>query len=285
MKRVPTFALAAVAFGWLGAAPSRARDGSAIDYDAAFTDSFPESAGAHRIVDWTLYTALVSGDVVAYATRVDPAVAKRLDEVKGKGYQTQQQEAGIKRDARLVAAFDGQRRRMKSMFVYADGGGVGVENNGCQHPLVYVRNEFRLVLGESSQSGDPLSHATIAPRCPRDLEAGFQITAGRSSRFKCWTTRYLTTCGWRLPDMPADLKGMVESAYPGSMKLRWRWRGLGGTVHTRYVDANSNRVGDRASIAVTVPLELALDFVDAGGHVVWTADATGVGARARGTTN
>lgn len=144
-----------------------------------------------------------------------------------------------------------------------------------------MENEFRLVLGESGDGADPLSHATIAPSCPSALVPGFQITAGRSSRFKCWRTEYLTRCGWTLPDMPAALKGVVESDYPASMVLRWRWRGLGDVVHTRYADANGNRVAVKDRVAVAVPNELSLQFVDATGNILWTAPAT-VAARKSG---
>ncbi len=134
--------------------------------------------------------------------------------------------------------------------------------------------EFRLVLGEGGDGADPLSHATIAPGCPSALYPGFQITAGRSSRFKCWPTEYVTRCGWALPDMPAALKGVVETDYPASMALRWRWRGLGDVVHTRYVDANGNRVASQDRVAVTVPGDLSLEFVALDGHVLWTAPGT-----------
>ena len=242
-----------------------------VDYELAFAEAFPASGSEHRITDWTLYTALVTGDLVTYGERVDPSVAKRADGAKGKPYQTQQVEMTIRGDARLVAAFNDQRRRIQRMVLYVDGDGFASEK--CRHVLTYVANEFRLVLGESGDAADPLSHATIAPSCPSALQPGFQVTAGRSSRFKCWQAEFVTRCGWALPDMPAALKGVVENDYPASLALRWRWRGLGDVVHTRYVDANGNRVAIQDRVAVTVPGELSLEFVDADGHVRWTASA------------
>jgi len=182
-------------------------------------------------------------------------------------------------DGRLVAAFNAQRQRIRSMILYADGSGFA--DDECRHPLVYVENEFRLVLGEGNDGGDRLSHATIAPSCPATLDRGFQITAGRSSRFKCWPTESVTKCGWALPDMPAALKSVIETDYPASMSLRWRWRGLGDVVHTRYVDAMGNRVAARDSVALTVPTELSLEFVNPSGRLLWTAPAAGVAGRSR----
>jgi hypothetical protein len=242
-----------------------------VDYELAFVEAFPVSGNEHRITNWTLYSALVTGDLVTYGEMVDPSIAKRADGAKGKPYQTQQVEMTIKGDARLVAAFNDQRRRIRAMVLYVDGDGFAGQK--CQHPLTYVENEFRLVLGESGDGADPLSHATIAPSCPSSLQPGFQITAARSSRFKCWPSEYVTRCGWALPDMPAALKGVVENDYPASLALRWRWRGLGDVVHTRYVDANGNRVTIQHGVAVTVPDELSLEFVGADGHVLWTASA------------
>jgi hypothetical protein len=66
---------------------------------------------------------------------------------------------------------------------------------------------------------------------------------------------------------------VVENDYPASLALRWRWRGLGDVVHTRYADANGNRVAIQHGVAVTVPDELSLEFVGADGHVLWTASA------------
>lgn len=242
-----------------------------VDYERAFAAAFPGSV-EHRIADWTLYAALVTGDIVTYGVKVDPSIAKRADDARGKPYQTQQVELTIKGDSRLVAAFNDQRRRIQTMVVYA--GGDGFAGDKCRHPLTYVENEFRLVLGESDDGADPLSHATIAPSCPSAFAPGFQITAGRSARFKCWRTEYATQCGWALPDMPRALKDVVENRYPASISLRWRWRGLADVVHTRYADANGNRVAIHDRVGVTVPGELGLEFVDAEGQILWTAPAT-----------
>jgi len=250
-----------------------------VDYDFAFARAFPGSGDAHRIADWTFYSALVAGDLVTYGGKVDPAIAARVDAAKGKPYQMQQVETSLKRDGRLVAAFNAQRQRIRSMIVYADGSGFA--DDKCRHPLVYVENEFRLVLGQGNSGGDRLSHATIAPGCPSTLDRGFQITAGRSSRFKCWPTESATQCGWALPDMPAALKSVIETDYPGAMTLRWRWRGLGDVVHTRYVDAMGNRVAAQASVALTVPAELSLEFVSPGGDLLWSAPAAAVAGRSR----
>ena len=100
----------------------------------------------------------------------------------------------------------------------------------------------------------------------------------------------MTQCGLALPDMPAALKGVIESEYPGSVALRWRWRGLGDVVRTRYLNANGNRVASGNSVALTVPGELSPEFVDASGHVLWTAPAApvthkSVGARASDSSN
>ena len=254
-----------------GAAPTPATSPTGTDYELAFARAFPAAEGEHRISDWALYTSLVAGDLVTYAKRIDPAIAKRADEAQGKPDQTLQVEVSVRGEPRLVAAFNDQRHRIQSMTVYVDGGGFA--DVKCQHELTYVAGEFRLVLGESGAGGDPLSHATIVPGCPFTLARGFQLTAGRSSRFKCWPTKFAIRCGLALPDMPAMLKAVIESQYPGSVALRWRWRGLGDVVRTRYVDANGNRVPAHDSVAVTVPSELSPEFVDAGGHVLWTAPA------------
>jgi hypothetical protein len=249
--------------------------GPAVDYEAVFAKSFPLSGDEHAITDWTLYQALVTGDVVTYALRVDPTIATEMDGIRGRAYQTQQLENRLKQDRRLIAAFDGQRKRLQSMVVATS----GADAKTCPRAVAYVENEFRLVLGESSEGGDPLSHATIAPSCPQTLDAGFQVTAGRSSRFTCWTGKESTLCGWRLPDMPVALKRVIESDYPTKMTLRWRWRGLGAAVRTRYVDAGGNRVGPRASATLTVPLALGVEFVDGGGRVLWSAPPSASGGR------
>jgi len=271
--------LSTIAGGSVAGTATPAASSKVVDYDLAFAQAFPGSGNAYRITDWTFYSALVAGDLVTYAGKVDPAIAARVDAAKGKPYLTQQVAMSLKRDARLVAAFKAQRHRMESMILYADGGGFADEK--CRHPLVYVENEFRLVLGENNDGGDRLSHATIAPSCPATLDRGFQITAGRSSRFKCWPTESVTKCGWALPDMPAALKSVIETDYPASMSLRWRWRGLGDVVHTRYVDAMGNRVAARDSVALTVPTELSLEFVNPSGRLLWTAPAAGVAGRSR----
>jgi len=250
-----------------------------VDYDASFSKSFPPSAGAatgsaggaHAIKDWPLYAALATGDVVAYAARLDPAVASEMEQSKGRLYQTQQLENRLKADRRLITAFEGQRQRLKSMVVTTQASGVATDS--CAHQLVYVSNEFRLVLGKSSEAGDPLSHATIAPSCPQRLEPGFQITGGRSSRFTCWATDYATLCGWRLPDMPVALKATIETTYPNQVTLQWRWRGLGAVVRTRYIDGSGNRVAANARASVTPPVDLGLDFVGENGQVLWSAPA------------
>jgi hypothetical protein len=264
--------LSIVAGGSVARAAAPVASPRSVDYDLAFAEAFPGAGSEHQITDWTLYAALIAGDLMTYAKRVDPAIAKRSADAQGKPYQTEQVEMSVKDDARLVAAFNDQRRRIRSMVLYADGAGFADEK--CGHLLTYVENEFRLVLGESDDGGDPLSHATIAPACPFTLARGFQITAGRSSRFKCWSTKFVTRCGLALPDMPAALKGVIESEYPASVALRWRWRGLGDVVHTRFMDANGNRVAAHDSVALTVPGELSPEFVDASGHVLWTAPSS-----------
>ena len=269
--------LATIAGGSVARAAPPAAKAEVVDYDLAFARAFPGSGNEHRVTDWTFYSALVAGDLVTYGEKVDPAIAKRVNDAKGKPYQTQQVKMSLKGDARLVAAFNAQRLRIRSMVLYADGGGFADEK--CRHAVVYVENEFRLVLGEGNDGGDRLSHATIAPGCPSTLDRGFQFTAGRSSRFKCWSTESVTQCGWALPDMPAALKSVIETDYPGSMTLRWRWRGLGDVVHTRYIDAMGNRVASHGSVALTVPAELSLEFVNPSGRLLWTAPATGAVAR------
>jgi hypothetical protein len=243
------------------------------DTETAFAKSFPEIAGAHRVTDWPLYTALVGNDLVAYAARLNPAIAEQVAKAAGKGYQTEELETRLKADKGLRASFDRHRLQVATMVVYADGGAAG--NEGCRHPLVYLEREFRLVLGQSPSGQDPLASATVAPRCLQGAERGFQITAGKSSRFKCWNGDHGTTCGWRLPDMPAALKQVIESEYPRSLKARWHWRGLGGVVRLRPLDGNGNKVAERDSVVLTVPAELALDFVDEAGRVRWSAVAAG----------
>ena len=182
----------------------------------------------------------------------------------------QQVVAGIKQDKRLRAAFDEQRRRIRSMVLYTDG---DADTSGaCRRSLTYVGSEFRLVLGARLRGADPLASATVAPSCGGD--ARFQITAGQSPRFRCWATVSDTTCGWRLPDMPDSLKQVIEDQYPASIKLRWHWRGLGGVSRIRSVDSNGSRVGEAEATDVTTPLELGLEFVDAQGRVLWTAPST-----------
>jgi len=239
-----------------------------VDYDAAFSKKFPLERDEHPITDWPLYEALVTGDVVGYAVRVDAALALEQDRIVGRAFQIQQFESRIKQDRELVAAFEGQRKRLKSMIVSTTGGG---DDKACPHAVVYVDNEFRVVIGQTSDRADPLWRATIAPGCAQTMDSGFRVTAGRSPRFTCWPTVYTTSCGWRLPDMPVALKRIIESDYPARMTLRWHWRGLGASVRGRSLDADGNRVALGAGATVTVPLALGLDFVDQGGHVLWNA--------------
>ena len=239
-----------------------------VDYDATFSKKFPLVRDEHAITDWALYEALVTGDVVGYAVRVDPALALERERITGRAYQTRQFENRIKQDHELVAAFEGQRERLKSMVVSTPGGG---EDKACPHAVVYVANEFRVVIGQTSDRADPLWRATIAPGCAQTMDAGFRVTAGRSPRFACWPAAYTTSCGWRLPDMPVALERVIENDYPAKMTLRWHWRGLGASVRGSSLDADGNRVARGAGATVTVPLALGLDFVDESGHVLWNA--------------
>jgi hypothetical protein len=242
------------------------------DYEGAFAKSFPLVAGAHAVGDWSLYAALVAGDLVSYASKIDPSVALRFQQNTGKGYQIRQLEEELKRDKQLRAAFEEHRRRISSMILFAQREGVG--GYVCRQSLVYMGNEFRLILGETLVGAEPLLSAVVAPGCSEVGETGLQITAGRSSRFKCWTVDRIMTCGWRLPDMPAELKQVIENEYPTSIKVRWRWRGLAGVARVRS-ELSGYRSSERESIALTLPINLALEFVDGGGQVRWTAPSTG----------
>jgi hypothetical protein len=249
-----------------------------VDYAAQFAAKFPALAsGEHRVADWALYSALVGNDVVQYAIHIDAGAAAHLEQLGGKQYQVEQWQAGLRSDPRLRAAFDEQRRQLTTMSLFVDSDGAA--NAGCPRPMVYVDKEFRLVLGESNQPGDALVMATVAPSCRQAPQSGFQLTAGRSVRFLCWSARYARTCGWRLSDMPDGLKRVIENDYPDAIKLRWRWRGTGKVVRVRYTDANGNRVSESASLPVTIPEALALDFVGASGKVLWTASDEGQRAR------
>ena len=243
-----------------------------VDFEAAFVAGFPAVAEEHHVADWKLYAALVDGDVVAYAARIDTAFARRLEDARGKGYQTQQVEAAIKHDPRLRAAFEEQRRRIRTMVLYSDGDGDA--SGACRRSVVYVGDEFRLVLGARVRGADPLASATVAPACGDAGDGHVQLTAGRSPRFRCWPSVDETRCGWRLPDMPDSLKSVIEDRYPSSIKLRWRWRGLGGVSRVRSVDADGNRVAEAQATEVTTPLELGWEFVDGEGRILWTAPST-----------
>jgi hypothetical protein len=256
----------------LAGEPSRPAGKSGV-YEAEFVRHFPFVSGAHHVSDWPLYTALVAGDIVGYAARIDPALTARFEQAAGKGYQMQRLSEDINQNQGLRTAFDDQRRRLTSMALYSDGTGTGIE--ACRFPLVYVGKEFRLVLGQISRGDQPIAHATVAPKCSAPLEAGFQLTAGRSSRFKCWPSEGVTLCGWRLPDMPLDLKEVIESAYPKTIKVRWSWRGLGAVTRARSLDYNGNLAPRSASVALTVPLDLGLEFIDGNGRIRWKADAAG----------
>jgi hypothetical protein len=251
------------------AADARVVSPAPVDYEAGFARSFPALADAHRIADWKLYAAFAAGDIVAYAARIDPEMGRRVDEAHGKAYQTQQLAAEIRNDKRTRDSFEQQRRRVQSLVLYADDAG-----DGCQRSLQYIANEFRLVFGGTRDGSDPLAGATIAPSCNAQADGGLQLTAGNSPRFRCWTSADAKTCGWRLPDMPAALKQVIESDYPTAIKLRWRWRGLGSGTHVRYADINGNRVSAHDSVVVTTPVDLRLEFVDAKGQVLWTAAAS-----------
>jgi hypothetical protein len=240
-------------------------------YEAEFSSRFPLVSGVHQVRDWDLYTALVSGDVVRYATKVDRQIAKSFEQMVGKGYQTEQLEEQIRQDKRLLAAFAEHRARIAAMTVTADG---ETTETGCRHPLVYLAKEFRLVLGENRSGEDPLVTSTVAPKCARVGDSAVQITAGRSARFKCWTVDEVTSCGWRLPDMPPDLKQVIETAYPESIKARWRWRGVGGVTRVRYPGVHGGSL-ENDRVALTVPVGLALEFIDGAGRVRWTADSEG----------
>jgi hypothetical protein len=245
---------------------------AAVDYQTRFADGFPDSG---RTLNWDLYKALVENDLPAWAAAIDPSVGKRFDAARGKTYQSQRLRAALQRDARLRTAFDQQRKRIATTFVYADVDGGPREP--CRRAMIYLGSEFRLVLGESAERGDPLAQATIAPGCPQTHEAGLQITAGRSPRYRCWSGATEMSCGWRLPDMPESLKRVVESEYPESIKLRWRWRGLDGNVRVRYLDLNGNRVSVRDAVAVAVPADLELQFIDRKGQLLWTARGAALG--------
>jgi hypothetical protein len=242
-------------------------------YEAEFVRHFPFVSGAHHVSDWPLYTALVAGDIVGYAARIDPALTPRFEQAEGKGYQMQRLSEDINQNQGLRTAFNDQRQRLASMALYSDGAGTGVE--ACRFPLVYLGKEFRLVLGQIPRGDQPIAHATVAPKCSAPLEAGFQLTAGHSSRFKCWPSEGETLCGWRLPDMPRALKEVIEGAYPKTIKVRWSWRGLGAVTRVRSLDYNGNRAPRSASVALTVPRDLGLEFIDADGRIRWRADAEG----------
>jgi hypothetical protein len=257
---VATFVAGFVAIGLAGpagatGAPTVAGGPVPIDYAAQFDKSFPAVAGQHKVVDWTLYAALVNGDLLGYAARVDPAIARRRDLANGKGAQLQELTAGVQRDKRLRSAFDEQRQRIATMVLYADGA-----PDGCRRPIVLIGSEFRLVLGGSGAKGEPLASAEVAPSCPPPFEQGAPLAVGYSPRFRCWAGVNDKTCGWRLPDMPAELKRVIEEDYPGSIRVRWRWRGLGGVTQVR----------DRFSLST--PGELGLEFVDGKGRILWTAE-------------
>ncbi len=115
--------LSTLASGSVAGAAPLASSPKVIDYELAFTEAFPVSGGEHRVTDWAFYSALVTGDLVTYGKKIDPSIAKRADSAKGKPYQTQQVEMTIKGDARLVAAFNDQRRRIQAMVLYVDGDG------------------------------------------------------------------------------------------------------------------------------------------------------------------
>jgi hypothetical protein len=249
-----------------------------MDYAAEFARNFPAVAGGYQIVDWALYAALVHDDLQSYAVRIDPVVARQREQARGKGYQLQVLETNVKHDQRLRASFDEQRRRIGSMVLYADGNSGATD--ACQPRLVYVGREFRLVLGGSSVGADPLASATVAPSCPAILDPGFQITAGHSPRFRCWEGAVDRECGWRLPDMPAELKRVIEDEYPTSIRLRWRWRGVGGVTSVRYTDSNGNRVAANQGVVVTTPIDLGLEFVDGKGRIRWTAAGARLGSSA-----
>ncbi len=238
--------------------------GKPVDYEAAFAASFPERAGVHLVADWALYAALVAGDVVAYAARVDPAQAEARDLRRGKVYQTQLWKEGLRGDSRLGAAFADQRRRLRSMVLSAEGDSA---EGGCPR-LVYRPDGFRLIVGQGAVGQNRLSHATILPTCA-DNGTGFQITAARSPRFDCWAQAGETACGWRLSDMPKSLKRTIEDDFHRSIKLRWRWRGLSGVVQVPLLDENGNRSAQHGEAAI--PTDLALEFVGEAGQVLWTA--------------
>jgi hypothetical protein len=243
-----------------------------LDYQTRFAAAFPDTG---RALDWELYAALVENDLPAWAAAIDPSVRQSFDDARGKNYQSQLLRAGLQRNPRLRGVFEEQRKRIAKTFVYAEVDGGSKEP--CQRALIYMESEFRLVLGESAERDAPLAQATIAPGCPLTRPQGLQITAGRSPRYRCWSGASESRCGWRLPDMPESLKRVVESEYPGSIKLRWRWRGLGGNVRVRYLDMNGNRTAERDAVSVAVPVDLELQFVDAKGQLLWTARAATLG--------
>jgi len=253
----------------LAVAPAAPAAAQKAAYDDQFNRAFPVSGDAHRIESWETYVALASDDIIGYAQAVDPVIAKQAAEAKGKPYQTKLLERAIRDDATIAGAFSDQRRRLQSMAVTANARGFGTYP--CQHALAYVDGEFRLILGEGGGHGASLSRSIIAPGCPSTLDDTFQLTAGASPRFMCWASTTATRCGWRLTDMPLGLKAVVESRYPESLALRWRWRGLGKPLQTPYVDDEGNRVAGRRNVTLSVPSGLSLDFVDEAGKVVWSA--------------
>jgi hypothetical protein len=262
---------------WAQAPPAKPLEVSsrAADYAGEFDRRFPLVAGSHQVVDWNLYTALVSGDIVGYAVVIDPQLARSIEQTTGKGYQTQQLQERIRQDDGLRAAFVEQRGRMATMTLATAEDG----SQHCRAPLVYVAKEFRLVLGESRSGEDPLVRSLVAPRCGRVGDSAVQITAGESARFRCWTADHATSCGWRLPDMPVELKRVIEDEYPANIRARWRWRGLGGVKRVRFPGMYGG-AADGDQVALTVPVGLALEFIDGSGQIRWTADSEGWSAGA-----
>src|SRR5437762_2665414 len=102
-------------------------------YEAEFAKRFPLVSGEHHVSDWALYAALVAGDIVGYAAKIDLALAPRFEQAAGKPYQTERLTDDIKRDPGLRTSFDDHRRRLAAMTLYSDGDGAG--RRGCQHPL------------------------------------------------------------------------------------------------------------------------------------------------------
>jgi hypothetical protein len=265
--------LVAFATATQAAPESEVPDGGApVDAGVApaslFETWFPRIAGGYRINDFDLYAALMKRDLISFASLMSESIKKELEDLADKPYQREKVHHRIRADRNLTSMFEAFRQKLATAVVY-----YKTESSNGLPELVYVRKEFRLVVG-NDDLGDLPAVTLIAPNYGRLAYpfGGEDVSLGKWSRAVCWRDADgQGTCGARLPDMPARLKDVIEDQFGKTISVRWRWRGFPVPARTRLVDFSGRGQLVAIPAVVRIPSELALEFLDKEGNVIWAA--------------